>query len=62
MDFIKIIIDHTRDKIFGQIIKELDNNNKPIFGIKEYIGFNKTTTEGLTAIQAGNLTIYDLRT
>jgi hypothetical protein len=62
MDFIKIIIDHTQNKVFGQLIKKFDQNNKPIFGLKEYIGFNKTTIEGLTAIQIGNLTIYDLRT
>ena len=62
MNFIKIIIDHTQNKIFGQSIKELDDDNKPVLGIEEYIGFTSAVIEGMPGIKAGSLTIYDLRT
>jgi hypothetical protein len=61
MNFIKIIIDHTQNKVFGQSIKAIDKQNKPILGIKEYIGFTSTIIEGMPGIKAGSLTIYDLR-
>lgn len=61
MDFIKIIIDHTQNKVFGQSIKDIDHENKPILGIKEYKGFTSAIIEGIQGTKAGNLTIYDLR-
>lgn len=62
MNFIKIIIDHTQNKVFGQLIKKLDKEQKPVFGIKEYIGFTSAIIEGIPGINTGSLTIYDLRT
>jgi hypothetical protein len=61
MSLIKIIIDHTQNKVFGQSIKDIDEQNKPILGIKEFTGFTATIIEGMSGIKAGNLTIYDLR-
>ena len=61
MNFIKIIIDHTQNKVFGQSIKSRDEEDRPILGIKEYIGFTSAIIEGIPGINTGNLTIYDLR-
>jgi hypothetical protein len=56
MKLIKIIIDHTQNKIFGQ--SETREGGRTV---KEYTGFNSVGQEAKKVKETKEITIYDLR-
>lgn len=56
MKLIKIIIDHTQNKIFGQ--SETQTGERTV---KEYTGFNSAGQEAKKVKETKEITIYDLR-
>jgi len=60
MKLIKIIIDHTNKKVFGQSITGINENGKDILSIHDYNGFNECT-EAKKVVDNKCITIYDLR-
>ncbi len=56
MKLIKIIIDHTQNKVFGQ--SETQTGERTV---KEYTGFNSAGQEAKKVKETKEVTIYDLR-
>ena len=59
MKLIKIIIDHTNKKVFGQSVTGT-NEKGNILSIHEYNGFNECS-EAKKVVDNKCITIYDLR-
>ena len=60
MKLIKIIIDHTNKRVFGQSVTGITPQGKDILSIHEYNGFSDCT-EAKKVVDNKSITIYDLR-
>jgi hypothetical protein len=60
MKLIKIIIDHTSNKVFGQSVTEEGDKAKGIHSVHEYSGFSDCK-EAQKVVDNKSITIYDLR-
>lgn len=56
MKLIKIIIDHTKNKVYGMAEEQTGERT-----VKEYTGFNSLGQEAKKVKETKEVTIYDLR-